>query len=97
MAYAIVYEFDGVTRADYDAVNGKLGIDMAAGIGEWPAGILSHAAGPIPGGWVVSEVWESKAAQEDWLGGRLGAALATVEVPPPSRLTEIDLVSYYTP
>jgi hypothetical protein len=31
MAYAIVPEFTGVNQTRYDAVNEKLGIDMAAG------------------------------------------------------------------
>ena len=47
MAQALILEFIGVGKADYDAVNGKLGIDMDAGSGDWPAGLLMHAAGSV--------------------------------------------------
>jgi hypothetical protein len=97
MAFGITLEFTGVTQAQYDAVNGKLGIDMATGTGDWPKGLASHAAGPTADGWVVSEVWDSKADHEAFLGGRLGVALAEVGVPAPTRVTESDLVSYRTP
>ena len=37
MAYGIVLEFDdSVGKQQYDAVNEKLGIDMAKGAGAWP-------------------------------------------------------------
>ena len=78
-------------------VNDKLGFDMNRGQVDWPAGIMSHGAGPIAGGWVVSEVWESKAAQEAWMANELGPALAAVGVAAPVRVMEIDLVSYHTP
>jgi alkylation response protein AidB-like acyl-CoA dehydrogenase len=97
MAYAIVLEFAGVTQAQYDAVNEKLGIDMASGTGDFPTGLVSHAAGPLPSGWIVTEVWQSKAAQEAFMGGRLGAALGAVGVPAPVRVTESELVSYRAP
>jgi len=98
MAYGIVFEFGAdVSRKDYDAVNDKLGFDMNRGQVDWPAGIMSHGAGPIAGGWVVSEVWESKAAQEAWMANELGPALAAVGVAAPVRVMEIDLVSYHTP
>jgi hypothetical protein len=97
MAYGIVLEFTDVDRKQYDAVNDKLGIDMASGTGDWPAGLLSHAAGPLPSGWIVSEIWESKSAHEGFMAGRLGAALAAVGVPAPTRVTDSDLVSYRAP
>ena len=73
MSYAIVIVFEGVTEADYWAVNATLGINPD-GTGDWPEGIRSHAAGPTANGWVVIEKWESKAAQQAFMGGRLGAA-----------------------
>jgi hypothetical protein len=97
MAYGIVLEFTDVDGKQYDAVNEKLGIDMASGKGDWPAGLLSHAAGPLPAGWIVSEIWESKSAQESFMAGRLGAALADAGVPAPTRVTDSELVSYRTP
>jgi hypothetical protein len=97
MAYAIVLEFAAVTEQQYDAVNEKLGIDMAAGTGDFPFGLVSHGAGPTTDGWLVTEVWESKAAQQAFMSNRLAAALAATGVPAPSRMTESNLVSYHTP
>jgi hypothetical protein len=61
MSYGIVLRFEGVDEAQYWAVNEKLGINRD-GTGDWPAGMVSHAGGSTSDGWVVSEVWESKAA-----------------------------------
>ena len=97
MAYGIVLEFTGVGKQQYDAVNDKLGIDMAKGTGDWPAGLTSHAGGTTPGGLFVMEVWESKAQQEAFMGSRLGPALGAVGVPAPVRVTELDIVGYATP
>jgi len=76
MADALILEFDGIGPAEYHAVSAKLGLDDA----HWtqsaaPAGLLSHAAGAKPGGFVVLEVWESKADQEKFMNERLGKAL----------------------
>ena len=98
MAYGIILEFDNrVGKKQYDAVNEKLGIDMAAGTGDWPAGLRSHAGGTTPDGFVVCEVWDSKAQQESWMGGRLGAALGAVGVPAPVRVTDVDLTGFRAP
>ena len=43
------------------------------------------------------EVWDSKAEQEAWMGGRLGAALGAVGVSAPTRVTELDITGFYTP
>ena len=57
-AEGLILEFEGVGRAEYDAVNARLGIDAATGQGDWPTGLLYHAGGAKAGGWVVFEVWE---------------------------------------
>jgi hypothetical protein len=93
MAYAIVLAFEGVDEDQYWSVNDKLGINRD-GSGDWPAGIVSHAGGPTPTGWVVSEIWNSKADQEAFMAGRLGDALAAAQVPPPSQIIESELVNY---
>jgi hypothetical protein len=98
MAYGIVLEFENVGKAQYDAVNAKLGIDMAKGAGDWPAGLTSHTGGSTAnGGLFVVEVWESKGHQEAFMSTRLGAALGAVGVPDPVRVTELDIVGYATP
>jgi hypothetical protein len=98
MASALILEFTGVGRDQYAAVNRQLGIDMESGDGEWPDGLLSHAAGPSAAGWVVVEVWASRQDQERFMNGRLGRALQEGGITTaPSRVDWIDLVAYHTP
>lgn len=96
MSYGIVLSFEGVGADQYWAVNDKLGINRD-GSGDWPKGLRSHAGGPTATGWVVCEVWDSKADQEAFMGSRLGSALAEVGVPAPSQVIESDLANYRTP
>ena len=63
MAIGVLFEFPGVTQAQYDAVLKKLtnGRTLKA-LSDWPAaGVLAHVAGPTPNGWRVVDVWESEA------------------------------------
>ena len=97
MAYGITLAFEGVTEDQYWAVNDKLGINQD-GSGDWPDGLQSHTGGPTEnGGWVVNEVWATKASQEAFMGGRLGAALGQVGLPAPSQIIDSELVNYQTP
>ena len=96
MAYGIVLAFDGVGADQYWAVNEKLGINPD-GTGDWPRGLRSHSGGPTAAGWVVCEVWDSKADQETFMGARLGAASGEVGVPAPSQIIESELVNHQTP
>jgi len=94
--YAIVLVFDSVGADQYWAVNEQLGIDRD-GRGDWPDGIVSHAGGPTAdGGWLVSEVWESRADQEQFMAGRLGKALADVGVPAPTQVIDSDLEHHHS-
>ena len=76
MADALILEFEGIGRDEYDAVNQVLGVNMDTGEGDWPEGLLFHAAGATPKGWTVMEVWESQEAQARFMNERLGGALA---------------------
>ena len=96
MAYGIVLVFEGVGADQYWAVNERLGI-QPDGSGDWPAGIVSHAGGPTATGWVVSEIWNSKAEQEAFMAGRLGAALGEIGLPAPSQIIESELANHQTP
>jgi hypothetical protein len=86
MSYGIVLVFEGVGAEAYWAVNSELGLDK--GEGNWPAGLLAHVGGPSATGVVVSELWESKEAQEAFMASRLGAALHSAQVPPPAHIFE---------
>lgn len=97
MAYGIVLEFEGIGKKEYDSVNDELEIDPAAGTGDWPPGLTSHMGGSTPTGLFVVEVWESKAQQVAWMGGRLGAALAAKGIPAPLRVSELEITGYATP
>lgn len=96
MSYGIVLVFDGVGEDQYWAVNEQLGIGRD-GSGDWPAGMRSHTGGPTATGWVVAEVWDSKADQEAFMASRLGAALGAVGLPNPAQIIESELVNYQTP
>jgi hypothetical protein len=98
MAEGLILEFDGVGREQYKAVNGRLGIDMESGQGDWPAGMVFHAGGAKPGGWVVFEVWESRQAQEQFMNERLGRALEEGGInEPPARVEWLELAAHKSP
>ena len=97
MPDAIIWEFDGVDRDDYEAVNEKLGIDPAGG-GGWPEGLIHHTGAGKPGGLVVFEVWESKEAQERFLSERLRPALEAAGVTtPPTRVEWLEVAAHASP
>jgi len=97
MPETLILEFSGVTEADYASVNGHLGIDMHTGEGDWPPGLLSHAAGVgNDDTFVVSEVWNSRDEQAAFLNGRLGAALAAGGVTTMPSVRWVPLTAYHT-
>ena len=87
MAYALVLVFEGVGEKEYWAVNTRLGLKKD-GSGDWPAGLISHVGGPTPKGLLVSEIWQSKSAQEAFMASRLGPALMAEKVAPPAQVIE---------
>ena len=77
MSEALFLEFTGLGEAEYAAVNRQLGIDMHTGEGDWPPGLLLHAAGSADDGtFIVTEVWSSRADQEAFMQARLGPGQA---------------------
>jgi hypothetical protein len=95
MAEGLILEFDGFDSTHYEAVNERLGIDPQSGEGDWPSGLLYHAAGTKDGGFVVFEIWNSKADQEQFMNDRLGRALQEGGVTePPSRVEWIDVAAH---
>ena len=98
MAEVLILEFAGLNDADYAAVNGNLGIDMETGKGDWPSGMLSHAAGRSDeGGFVVTEVWSSRADQAAFLESRLGPALGAAGVTAVPTMRWVPLLAYHVP
>jgi hypothetical protein len=98
VAIALTVEFEGQTREQYEAVGKQLGIDLIGGRGDWPDGLLSHAAGATSRGWSVMEVWAARPQQERFLRDRLRPALEQAGIEgPPAREEWLELVSYHTP
>ena len=98
MPEALILEFDGLGEAEYAAVSKHLGIDMNTGQGDWPAGLMSHAAGIADdGSFVVAEIWSSRADQEAFLNSRLGAALAAGGVTAAPTVRWVPLLAYHRP
>jgi hypothetical protein len=93
VAYGIVLVFEGVSEADYWAVNDRLGIARDDWTVGWPEGMQSHAGGATATGWIVTEIWNSKADQERFMATRLGAALAAQGLPEPVQVIESEIVS----
>ena len=89
MAAALILEFDGVTLDQYYAVNAALGLDPQTGEGDWPDGLISHAAGlNEDGSLVVMEVWDTPEHQARFMEERLGEALAKGGITePPASVT----------
>ena len=60
MAITVVFNFDGGTVEQYDALVREMGI--AGQPASASAGLVFHAAGPAAGGVRVVDVWESQEA-----------------------------------
>ena len=70
MAIGLRLKFPGGTQEQYDTVNDKIEVDQNP-----PAGLILHSAGPIDEGWGVIDFWESRAAFDEFISGRLQPAL----------------------
>jgi hypothetical protein len=98
MPDTLILEFTGVGAAEYAAVNSQLGIDMETGQGDWPPGLLSHAAGIADdGSFVVTEVWASQADQSAFMESRLGAALAAGVITAMPKVRWVPALAYHQP
>ena len=99
MPAGLILKFTGIGLTEYRAVNAKLNIDMTTGVGDWPQGLLSHAAGTgDDGAFYVLEVWASREAQGTFMQTRLGRALQEGGITGVPQITWIDpLVAYQTP
>lgn len=98
MPEALILQFTGVTEADYAAVNKHLGIDMHTGQGDWPPGLLSHAAGTADDGtFMVTEIWAARADQDAFMESRLARALGAGGVTTVPSVRWVPLVAYHQP
>jgi hypothetical protein len=75
MALGQIFDGSGVTQAQYEQV-----LHEVAPGNRPPPGMLYHAAGPIPNGWRVIEIWESQEAADRFFRDKLGAALQRANI-----------------
>jgi hypothetical protein len=93
MAEVVVIEFAAPNAVEvYNSVNRELGWEGEPDASSWPAGLLSHVAGEQGDKLIVVEVWESQAAQGEFMHSQLGPAFQAVGAPAPSRIEWFDAV-----
>jgi len=72
LAYAIVHQFPGGTKEQYDATLAAVHPARDA----LPKGQIFHAAGPHAGGWTILAIHDSKESWERFRDGVLRPAMA---------------------
>jgi hypothetical protein len=83
MAILAIVTGRGVTAAMYDALRKQVNWEA-----DHPAGGVFHAAGLDANGDLhVADVWDSQAAFEAFVSGRLGPAFGKLGIPPPTHET----------
>lgn len=94
MAFGVIHHFPGGTQEQYDA---SIAAVHPAG-GQLPDGQVIHVAGPVPGGWTIVAVHESRESWERFRDGtlmpRLRAGIEGGFATPPQE-TEIDVYNLF--
>jgi hypothetical protein len=87
MAELLVLEFSHPNAAElYRSVNQELGLGGPGDSSGWPGAMGCHVAGNSGDNLIVVEVWDSKAAQEEFMEKLLGPALQKAQAPAPTRV-----------
>jgi hypothetical protein len=89
MAVLITDEIPGMTQEAYEGLHAVLD-----GPSREASGFIFHAAGPIDGGWQVTEVWESQQDRDAFFEKYL-TPLLPADAPRPNT-TMREIVSYTT-
>lgn len=92
MAVAMLMEWPGVTREQYEAVMKELQLDANP-----PKGALFHVAGPMQGGWRVVDVWDSADAFHTFSEQRIMPAVRKVGVTTQPRIEVYPAHNIYVP
>ena len=93
MTTGMLFEFEGLDERTYDRINDTLNL-----YNDPPKGLLLHSGGPIPGGWRVFDIWESKELFEQFLNTRLQKAFTKVGLTrPPKRQDSFPIHNAYAP
>lgn len=94
MAFARIALFPGGTEAQHRAVSDALGDAQVHADGR-----VFFAAGPVPEGWQILQVWESRDHMEKWVSAYLGEAFAKAGnrgYAAPPTITDLDLTELLT-
>ena len=83
MAVTLVVEFPGATQDQYDETIEAVGMTPGSN-NDLPYGMISHVAGPSSSGWIVVDVWESRADFDRFLEERLSQALVQAGLSTPT-------------
>jgi heme-degrading monooxygenase HmoA len=76
MTVLMTSEMPGVTQEGYDHLAASL-----VPILRQTDGFIAHAAGPVDGGFRVTELWESEAAHEAWYSSHVAPAMPADAAP----------------
>jgi hypothetical protein len=79
MAVALILDFPGATKEQYDEVMKRMELG-----GQMAEGGLFHAAGSYDGGWRVVDVWADMATFEHFRDEKIGPITAAVGLQPPA-------------
>jgi hypothetical protein len=79
MSVALILDFPGGTRVQYDQVVGQMDLG-----GYLPPGALFHAAGSYEGGWRVVDVWQDLPTFERFRDERIMPLTAQAGMKPPA-------------
>jgi hypothetical protein len=87
MAIGLLFEIPGMTQEQYD------GALQAGGLADsLPSGQILHVAGPMEGGWRVTDVWETREAFDRFAEEVLAPSMGG-QAPQP---TEFEVHAYRT-
>ena len=78
MAIGVLMTMPGVKQEQYEQVNQKMFGHSPMDPSEAPDGLVLHSAGPIPDGWYVYDVWESKEQFDRFVQDQVGPAVQEV-------------------
>jgi len=86
MAVMITAELPGMTQEGYERLAPYI-LDQVRD----NAGFIAHAAGPIEGGWQVTEIWTSEAQHDAWFSASIAPGMPEGVQPATRTVREIDL------
>ena len=88
MAVLITNEMAGMTQEAYEGMHAKLGE-----LSRKSPGFIIHTAGPIEGGWQITELWESLEARDAYFAEHVRPILPADAPRPNTTVREIVSIS----